>query len=82
MTTALKHLAVRLFNAFGLDIRRLRPATPPRDSMAGGLAQLARLGFQPRTVIDAGVAYATPAQRQLLDRQLDPLLAEAHEKHS
>jgi hypothetical protein len=50
MTASAKHLVVRLFNAFGLDIRRRRPATP--------------------------------AQRQLLDRQLDPLLAEAHEKHS
>jgi FkbM family methyltransferase len=58
--TAIKHFAVRLFNALGLDIRRIRPATPARDSMAGGLAQLARLGFQPRTVIDAGVANATP----------------------
>jgi len=56
----LKHLAVRLFNAFGLDVRRLRSAAPARDSVAGGLAQLARLGFQPRTVIDAGVANATP----------------------
>jgi FkbM family methyltransferase len=60
MPNAAKHLVVRLFNAFGLDIRRRRPATPLRDSMAGGLAQLARLGFQPRTVIDAGVANATP----------------------
>jgi FkbM family methyltransferase len=58
--TAIKHFAVRLFKALGLDIRRIRPATPARDSMAGGLAQLARLGFQPRTVIDAGVANATP----------------------
>jgi FkbM family methyltransferase len=60
MTASAKHLVVRLFNAFGLDIRRLRPATTPRASMAGGLAQLARLGFQPRTIIDAGVANATP----------------------
>ncbi|PYU50567.1 MAG: FkbM family methyltransferase [Acidobacteria bacterium] len=60
MTASVKHLVVRLFNAFGLDIRRRRPATPERASMAGGLAQLARLGFQPRTVIDAGVASATP----------------------
>jgi FkbM family methyltransferase len=57
---SIKHLAVRLFNALGLDVRRLHPATPPRAGMAGGLAQLARLGFQPRTVIDAGVANATP----------------------
>jgi FkbM family methyltransferase len=58
--TSAKHLVVRLFNAFGLDVRRLHPSTPPRAGMAGGLAQLARLGFQPRTVIDAGVANATP----------------------
>jgi FkbM family methyltransferase len=57
---ALKHLVVRGFNAVGLDVRRIRPAPPARASMAGGLAQLARLGFQPRTVIDAGVANATP----------------------
>jgi FkbM family methyltransferase len=57
---ALKHLVVRGFNAVGLDVRRLRPAPPARASMAGGLAQLARLGFRPRTVIDAGVANATP----------------------
>jgi len=56
----IKHLVVRLFNAFGLDVRRFRPATPVRASMAGGLAQLASLGFKPRTVIDAGVANATP----------------------
>ncbi|HEV1995529.1 MAG TPA: FkbM family methyltransferase [Candidatus Acidoferrum sp.] len=59
MTASAKHLVVRLFNALGLDIRRRRPATPARASMAGGLAQLARLGFQPRTVIDAGVATQT-----------------------
>lgn len=60
MLSFAKHVAVRLFNAAGLDIRRRRPATPDRASMAGGLAQLARLGFQPRTIIDAGVANATP----------------------
>jgi len=60
MSLSLKHLVVRAFNAFGLDLRRVRPATPARDSMAGGLAQLARLGFRPATVIDAGVANATP----------------------
>jgi FkbM family methyltransferase len=55
-----KNQVVRLFNAFGLNINRIRPGAPPRASMTGGLAQLARLGFQPRTVIDAGVANATP----------------------
>jgi len=33
---------------------------PSRTSLAGGLAQLARLGVKPRTVIDVGVADATP----------------------
>jgi FkbM family methyltransferase len=60
IASSLKHLVVRVFNAFGLDVQRLRPAATPRASMAGGLVQLARLGFQPSTVIDAGVANATP----------------------
>jgi FkbM family methyltransferase len=60
MSLSLKRLAVRAFNSLGFNINRIRPATAPRASMAGGLAQLARLGFQPRTVIDAGVANATP----------------------
>jgi FkbM family methyltransferase len=59
MSLSAKHLVVRLFNAVGLDIRRRRPPTPARASMAGGLAQLARLGFKPQTVIDVGVAYQT-----------------------
>lgn len=59
-TSKVKHLIVRAFNAAGLDISRIRPATGPRASMVGGLAQLARLGFEPRTVIDAGVANGTP----------------------
>jgi FkbM family methyltransferase len=59
MTAWVKHLAVRLFDAFGFDIRRRRPATVARASMAGGLAQLSRLGFKPQTVIDVGVAYQT-----------------------
>jgi hypothetical protein len=58
--SSLKQLVVRLFNAFGLNINRMRPGAPPRASMTGGLAQLVRLGFQPCTVIDAGVANATP----------------------
>jgi FkbM family methyltransferase len=59
-TTAVKIAIVRLFNALGLDVRRRRPPTAPRASMAGSLAQLARLGLQPRTVIDVGVAHQTP----------------------
>ncbi|MGC1417027.1 MAG: FkbM family methyltransferase, partial [Candidatus Acidiferrum sp.] len=55
-----KHLVVRGFNAVGLNVSRIRPATASRNSMAGGLTQLVRLGFAPRTVIDVGVADATP----------------------
>ncbi len=57
MTTAVKQLVKNFFAAFGLEIRK--KSAVPRASMAGGLAQLARLGFQPRTVIDAGVATQT-----------------------
>jgi FkbM family methyltransferase len=54
-----KRLIVRLFNACGFDIRRHRPVKTPRASMGAGLAQLSRLGFNPQTVIDVGVAYET-----------------------
>jgi FkbM family methyltransferase len=59
MSVTVKHLIVRLFNACGFDVRRHRPATAARASMAGGLAQISRLGFKPQTVIDVGVAYQT-----------------------
>jgi len=59
MIASPKHLVVRVFNAFGLDIRRHRSVTPTRTSMVGGLTQLARLGFKPQTLIDVGVAYQT-----------------------
>jgi hypothetical protein len=65
MTAFAKRIVVRFFNALGLNLRRLRPATPARDSMAGGLAQLARLGFQPTTVIDAGVSREVADDRTL-----------------
>jgi FkbM family methyltransferase len=54
-----KHAVVRLFNALGLEVRRLRPSTLSRTSLAAGLAQLVRFGFKPHTVIDVGVADAT-----------------------
>ena len=57
-TIRAKHAVVRLFDALGLDVRRLRPPTP-RASLAGGLVQLSSLGFRPNTVIDIGVADAT-----------------------
>jgi len=59
-TNYAKRALVAFFNTLGLDVRRLRPTTPARASLAGGLAQLSRLGFNPRTIIDAGVANATP----------------------
>src|SRR5258707_11509092 len=61
MTHSPKHLVVRLFSAFGLDIRKKSSASEsaPRASMTGALHQLSSLGFQPATVIDAGVATQT-----------------------
>ncbi len=59
LTTA-KVAAKRLFNAFGLEIRKKQlaalPQPIPRASMGGALQQLSSLGFRPRTVIDVGVA--------------------------
>jgi FkbM family methyltransferase len=60
MIALAKRLVVRLFAALGLELRRKPAASAPeRASMAGALAQLARLGFRPATVIDAGVATQT-----------------------
>jgi FkbM family methyltransferase len=59
MTASGKHLFARVFNAFGFDIQRRRHQMPARSSMVGALAQLARLGFKPQTLIDVGVAYQT-----------------------
>jgi FkbM family methyltransferase len=54
-----KEAAKKLFHAFGLDIRKNRPAETERASMRGALRQLKSLGFAPHTVIDVGVAYET-----------------------
>jgi FkbM family methyltransferase len=63
MLTSAKLVAKRFFNAFGLEIRKKQPATPPepvlRASMRGVLQQFPTLGFHPRTVIDVGVATRT-----------------------
>lgn len=56
---SVNRLVVRAFNAFGLNLSRIRPAVAPRASMEGSLAHLGHLGFKPRTVIDVGVAYQT-----------------------
>ncbi len=39
MMSGVKSAVVKLFNAAGLEVRRVKPATPARASMAGGLAQ-------------------------------------------
>jgi FkbM family methyltransferase len=63
MLTTVKVAARRLFNIFGLEIRKKQLATSPeqipRASMRGALHQLSTLGFRPRTVIDVGVATKT-----------------------
>jgi FkbM family methyltransferase len=63
MLTASKLAAKKLFNAFGLEIRKKQlassPEPIPRASMRGALHQLSTLGFRPRTVIDVGVATKT-----------------------
>jgi FkbM family methyltransferase len=63
MLTAAKVAAKKLFNAFGLEIRKKQLATTPepipRASMRGALHQLSTLGFHPCTVIDVGVATKT-----------------------
>lgn len=65
----------RGFNALGFDVRRHSRREVPRASMAGGLRQLTRLGFEPSTVIDVGVAYQTPELYQLFPKA-DILLIE------
>jgi len=59
MLRAAKNAGKKLFQAFGLEIRRKRPVDTERASMRGALRQLKSLGFAPHTVIDVGVAYET-----------------------
>ena len=59
MLGSAKHFMKRLFNAFGLEIRKKHQETISRSSMRGALRQLSSLGFKPETVIDVGVAYQT-----------------------
>jgi len=63
MLTTAKVAAKKLFNAFGLEIRKkqlaTRPEPIPRASMRGALHQLSTVGFRPRTLIDVGVATKT-----------------------
>lgn len=77
MLTSAKIAGKRLFDAFGLDIRKSQPSLARRSSLPGPLSQLSHWGCAPRTVIDVGVAYqarelyeAFPASKFLL---IDPL---------
>ena len=62
-----KHLIRSTFDQLGYEIRR-KPAPPSvtdnifrlRASMREGLCHLRKLGFEPKTVIDVGVAHGTP----------------------
>lgn len=49
----------KLFGILGLEVRRQRPPASARTTFAGVLRQFSTLGFQPRTVIDVGVAFET-----------------------
>jgi FkbM family methyltransferase len=61
LITTAKRGIKKLFEVFGLDIHIKRSEEIAfRTSMKGALKQLSRIGFRPRTVIDVGVAYATP----------------------
>ena len=63
MLTTARVATKKLFNAFGLEIRKKQlaasPEPIPRASIGGALHQLSTLGFHPRTVIDVGVATQT-----------------------
>ncbi len=79
MLTTAKAAAKKLFNAFGLEIRKKQLAAPPkpipRASMGGALHQLSTLGLRPRTVIDVGVATKTEELYQAF-KDADILLVE------
>jgi FkbM family methyltransferase len=66
MNRIIKGSAKRVFKSLGLELRRIpspaetaAPEEPPRSSLRGVLRQMTKLGFQPRTVIDVGVAFDT-----------------------
>ena len=52
------YLTRKFINRCGFEVRRIGTARPCR-SMAGVLANVARLGFVPNIVIDVGVAKGT-----------------------
>jgi FkbM family methyltransferase len=56
----IRRSAKNIFKSMGLEVRRV-PATPAveRATLGGALRQLVRLGANPKTVIDVGVAFET-----------------------
>jgi FkbM family methyltransferase len=54
-----KELITKLFNVFGLELRRKQQKALSRASMSGAMRQLLSLGFKPLTVVDVGVACET-----------------------
>jgi len=66
MNRLIKRSAKKVFKSIGLELRRVpssaetaAPEGPARSSLRGALRQIVKLGFQPRTVIDVGVAFDT-----------------------
>jgi FkbM family methyltransferase len=66
MNRIITRSAKRVFKSIGLELRRIpsssdtaTPEEPTRSSLRGALRQMSKLGFQPRTVIDVGVAFDT-----------------------
>jgi FkbM family methyltransferase len=54
-----RELIKKLFDVFGLELRRKQHKAIPRASMGGAMSQLVSLGFKPLTVVDVGVASET-----------------------
>ncbi len=66
MNRIIKRSTKKVFESIGLELRRIPPPNdaaapdgPSRSSLRGALRQMVKLGFQPRTVIDVGVAFET-----------------------
>jgi FkbM family methyltransferase len=57
----LRHLIYKAILKLGYDVRRLYPLEWQPGRAYWDSAYLKRLGFQPRTVVDVGVAYGTPS---------------------
>ena len=56
----LRHLIFKTLSKFGYEVRRIHYPEWKNARAYWESAYLKRLGFQPRTVVDVGVAYGTP----------------------